>query len=355
MKKILVAILVLMLTANSYCQELTFLGIPIKGSKSDFSKELLKKGFEFIPEDEEEALSGLFLGEPCILKPQTDEKGEMQNVTAILYPDDNWSSLYVKYASMKMKLIRELGTPTKDDATFNLPIEPKTDIAKYQAVNEGKCEYQCLWFTMDIGGVSISINHLYTGQNCVLVTYLRSNAQQIVMPHLKFKGISLGETPYNFASALEQQGYTYVTKVKDTYVLTGSFAGYSNCNLYVTAAQYDNTVDHVGINFPNQTRWEYLLNTYNNLKDMLTQKYGEPITCIEKFNTSNTPTSEYKIMSLLKQDEFKYETVFFIEGGYVKLIISHLYVNYEHSFYVSLIYVDGASTITTNKRAIDDL
>lgn len=355
MKKILISIFVITIAVNCCCQELTFLGIPIKGSKSDFTKELLNKGFELIPEDDEEALSGLFLGEPCILKPQTDENGDMRNVMVILIPDDNWSSLYVKYESMKMKLMRELGTPSKDDAYFDLPVEPTSDLAKFQAVTNGKCEYQCLWFTMDVGGTSVSINHLKTGQNCVLVSYLREDKQSITTNHLKFKGISLGETPYNFASELERQGYTYVTKVDDTYVLTGLFAGYSNCKLFVNAAQYDNTVNYVAVNFPNQDKWEYLLNTYSNLKDMLTQKYGKPVSCIEEFNSAKVPTSEYKIMSLLKQDEFKYETLYFIDGGYLKLTISHLYVNYEHSFYVGLIYMDGVSSIITNKRAIDDL
>lgn len=355
MKKVIFVILVLAFAANSYCQELTFLGIPIKGSKSDFSKELSKKGFELIPEDEEEALFGVFLGEQSIIKLQTDEKGEMRSVTAILSPDDDWSSLYVKYSSMKMKLTRELGTPTKVDASFNLLIEPETDIAKYHAVTNGKCEYQCHWFTMDIGGVAVSINHLKSGENSVLVTYLRMDSKELESTHMKFKGISLGESPYNFANALEKQGYTYATKTGDTYVLRGAFAGYSNCNIYVTAAQYDNTVAHVGVCLPDQTKWEYLLNRYNSLKEMMTQKYGEPESCIETFNTSSMPTSEYKIMSLLRDDEFKYETVFFNEGGYIKLIINHLYVDYEHHFYVSLIYVDGPAYEITNKRAIDDL
>lgn len=355
MKKILIASFLFLLISDCFCQELTFLGIPIKGNKDDFSKELLNKGFEFISEDEEGALFGSFMGESCILKTVTDDKNEMRAVTVILLPDDNWSSLHVKYTSMKMKFMKELGTPTMDESSFNMHTEPKSDIAKYQAVTDGKCNYNCFWFTMDVGGVRISIDHLMSGENCVLVTYLKIDNKLSESTYMKFKGISLGESPYNFTKTLERQGYTYYTKIDNTFVLTGTFAGNSNCYIYVTAAQYDNIVDHVAVSFPKQTRWEYLLNTYNNLKDMLKQKYGEPGSCIEKFNTSSIPTSEYKIMSLLKDDEFKYETIFFIEGGYVKLFISHIYVNYEHNLNVSLIYLNEPARTSTNKRAIDDL
>lgn len=354
MKKVFINILAIVFSLNAFCQGLTFMGVPLNGTKTEFSRQLLEKGFSYIPNDADSAMGGMFYGESCILQ-HIVNAGVINGVNVILVPDDNWPFLYAKYKSMKMKLAKEYGEPTKDEEIFDTRVEPRTDAQKYEAVNNGKCQYQCYWFTPGVGGVAMTITHLKSGENAVIISYLTMNDLTTSAPHIKFKGISLGETPYNFASELERQGYTYVTKMDDTYVLTGAFAGYSNCNLYITAAQYDNTVDHVGINFPNQTRWEYLLNTYNNLKDMLTQKYGKPVSCIEKFNTSNTSTSEYKIMSLLKQDEFKYETLFFIEGGYVKLIISHLYVNYEHSFYVSLIYVDGASTITTNKRAIDDL
>ena len=355
MKKILIVAFLLLIATNCFCQDLTFLGIPIKGSKANFTKELLNKGFELIPEDEEEALSGLFLGEPCILKPQIDENGEMRNVSVILFPNDHWSPLFVKYRSMRAKLIKELGEPSKEDAYFDMPIQPDLDIEKYQALTDGKCKYECLWYTPNIGGVSLSIYHLISGHNCVLITYLREDPLSTNISHMKFKGISLGETPYNFMRALVDQGYTYYTEVDNTYILKGTFAGYSNCQLFVKSAQYDNTVEFVAINFPNETRWEYLHNTYSKLKDLMTQKYGEPASCIEKFNSSSVPTSEYKIMSLLKNDEYKYETVYLAKGGYIKLIISHLYVNYEHSYYVGLIYVDGATSISTEKRAIDDL
>lgn len=355
MKKILIVSFLFLLITNCYCQELTFLGIPLKGSKADFTKELTNKGFDVIPEDEEEALFGFFMGEPCILKTIIDENDEIHAVTVILVPDDNWPSLHAKYTGIKTKLLKDLGSPSKDESSFNMPSDPKSDITKYQAVTDGKCEYHCFWLIMDVGVVNISINHLTSGENCVEIIYLKMDDKLSTSTHMKFKGISLGESPYDFTKALERQGYTYNTKVDDTYVLTGTFAGYSNCKIYVTAAQYDNMVDHVGVNFPEQTKWEYLLNTYSSLKDMLTQKYGEPESCIEEFNTSSKPISEFKIMSLLKNDEFKYETLYNVEGGFIKLVISHLFVNYEHYLYVSLIYVNGPAHVSTNKRAIDDL
>ncbi|MCR5191742.1 MAG: hypothetical protein K6D59_00430 [Bacteroidales bacterium] len=356
MKKIMVVVFALLFASNCFCQDLTFLGIPIKGSKGDFTKELLNKGFRLIPDDEEESLHGLFYGEQSIIKPYANEKGEMVNVTVILMSDESWGALYVNYVSMKMKLMRELGTPTSDDASFDLPVEPKSDIAKYQAVNNDKCKYRCFWFDLKAnGGVAIEIGHLKSGENCVLITYLKMDENSTLVPHLKFKGISLGETPHDFITALKKQGYKYITEFNGTCVLSGSFAGYSDCRIFINKAQYENQVHYVAISFPNQTKWEYLNKTYSNLKDMLTRKYGEPASCTEKFNSSSMPTSENKIMSLLREDEFEYKTIYYVEGGYVELDISHIYDNHEHSFYVSLVYLDKANSESTNRRAIDDL
>lgn len=355
MKKILITTFALMLVANCYCQELTFLDIPIKGSKAVFSKKLINKGFELIPNDDEGALSGLFLGEPCILKPQTDDNGEMNCIMVILLPDDNWPSLNVKYANIRKKLLNEMGSPQMEDHSFDMPTEPFSDIAKFQAVSDGKCSYYCLWMINDVGSVGVSINHLKSGENVVLVAYMKMDMKSIPLQHIKFKGISLGESPYTVVKALESQGYIYETKVRDNYLLNGVFAGYSNCRLFVQSAQYGNTVEYVAVNFPDQTKWEHLFNTYSNLQGMLTRKYGKPADCTEKFYTSKKQLSDNEKISLMMQDEYKYETVYFIEGGYVKLIINHLYVEYEHHFYVGLIYVDGATKITTSERAIDDL
>lgn len=354
MKKTILVAFVLLFTANSYCQDLTFLGVPIKGNKADFSRELLQKGFDYIPDDTDSALSGMFYGEPCILQ-HIEEKGALKGVNAILTPNDNWTFLYAKYISMKNKLRNELGAPTKDEEAFDMRIEPQTDAQKYEAVNDGKCQYQCYWFTPEVGGVAMGITHLKSGENAVIISYLTIGDITTNLPHIKFKGISLGGPVKEFAWNLEKQGYKFITERRSHHVFTGSFAGYTNCNIYVASAEYEDAVRAVSIAFPEQTKWEYLYNNYTNIKDMLKEKYGEPLVCEERFDAPREPTSEYKIMSLLKQDKYKYETHFYVTGGIIKVIISHIIVDYQHIFYVSLHYIDGATSISNDRRAIDDL
>ena len=60
-------------------------------------------------------------------------------------------------------------------------------------------------------------------------------------------------------------------------------------------------------------------------------------------------------MFLLQQDKYKYETIFYVEGGIIRLYISHIYVFYEHIFYVSLTYYDTGNNNKSTKNAIDDL
>ena len=354
MKKILVAIFALMIAVNIYGQDLTFLGVPIKGSKSDFSRELMQKGFSYVPDDADSALGGMFYSEPCILQ-HVVENGVLKGVNVILMPDDNWAFLYTKYISIKNKLRNDLGEPTRYEESFDTRIEPQTASQKYDAVNDGKCQYRCYWLTSEMSGITLGIAHLRSGENAVMVSYLTLGGITANMPHIKFKGISLGGPVKDFAWNLEKQGYKFITEMQGYHVFAGSFAGYTNCSIYVGSAEYDDAVRAVSISFPDQTKWEYLYNNYSNIKEMLKEKYGEPIECEERFDASKEPTSEYKIMSLLKQDKYKYETHFYVTGGIIKLIISHINVDYQHKFYVSLHYIDGATSISNEKRAIDDL
>lgn len=97
--------------------------------------------------------------------------------------------------------------------------------------------------------------------------------------HMKFNGISMGETPTVFINKLKAKGFTPISQSGD--VLSGKFCSWSNCTIVVTIKR--NTICGTTVIFPQSEKWKYLGNRYNCLKSISIQKYGNPTTCIEEF------------------------------------------------------------------------
>lgn len=96
--------------------------------------------------------------------------------------------------------------------------------------------------------------------------------------HMKFNGISMGETPTVFINKLKAKGFT-----PSSYdnILTGKFCGVEDCTIAVTIKR--NTICGTTVIFPQSEKWKDLKNRYNCFKSILIQKYGNPTKCEEEF------------------------------------------------------------------------
>ncbi len=86
--------------------------------------------------------------------------------------------------------------------------------------------------------------------------------------HMKFNGISMGETPTVFISKLKAKGFT--PSYYSDNILTGTFCSWSNCTIVVTIKR--NTICGTPVIFPQSEKWKYLGNRYNCFKSILIQK-----------------------------------------------------------------------------------
>ena len=352
MRKRIILLGVLLFAFDAFCQNLSFLGIPIQGTKNEFFRKLKNNGFL---QDTDTSFIGTFYSYDCIVKPVTNDKDEMVAVSLIIPPADSWTTLNVDYNVLRTKLKKEFGEESAITEEFDTPTKPSTNEEKYEALNNGKCQYMTTW-GIDDGVVSLFINHWESGVNGVQVVYMKMDVVEPYMPNMKFKGIPFDNSADEFVYQLKKQGYRYVTRPQnDIILMKGDFAGYSECNIYIGVVLPDDVIGTVTVNFPDQNRWSHLHASYNNIKSMLIKKYGTPSSCIEEFDSYQQPTSEYDAMTLLKQDKYKYETKFYIEGGIIQLNISRIYVDYKHIFYVSLIYYDWGNQNKSKRNAIDDL
>lgn len=193
--------------------------------------------------------------------------------------------------------------------------------------------------------------------------------------HLTFKGVPIDGTLKQYITRMEQAGFTYVSnsesngnplipdiikgKPKEeepkggTAILQGDFAGYKGCTVYVSTLEGNDVVSNIVVQFPNRTTWEHLYGDYNNLKEMLTEKYGKPSSVREEFQGYRTShETDNDKMRKVNNDECKYETRFNTDKGEIILWIGNELV---WKTFVCLQYRDNINSNSVKQQAINDL
>ncbi len=170
--------------------------------------------------------------------------------------------------------------------------------------------------------------------------------------HMVFKGISIDGNINDFTVKLKQKGFTHLGTENGMALFKGEFAAYKDCTIGAVSSKSTNLVSKVAVIFPKQETWSMLYDNYNQLKSMLTQKYGEPAENIEKFEGYSEPRNDNSRMHEVKMDRCKYISVWTTDKGQIELTISH--GDYLDCF-VMLSYWDKINTEKVGASAIDDL
>lgn len=170
--------------------------------------------------------------------------------------------------------------------------------------------------------------------------------------HLTFKGVPIDGTLSEYVSKMKQNGFSYISTEDGVAMLTGDFAAYKNCIVGVATLKQKDLVSKITVLFPERDTWSSLSGNYFDLKEMLTQKYGEPSECVEKFDTYSKPRDDGDRMHAVKMDNCKYYTIYETDKGSIQLSIEH---NSVFSCYVVLSYYDKINSEIIRAKAIDDL
>lgn len=173
--------------------------------------------------------------------------------------------------------------------------------------------------------------------------------------HLTFKGVHIDGSMKSFVEKMKEKGFTYQTTFNGVVMMKGAFSGYEDCNISIFSTKQSDLVYTVGVNLSASNSWYVLSSSYFKLKEQLTIKYGEPSECTETFDAYSQPDDDQTKMLYVNMDKCKYQTVFTTSKGVIKLIISHIRVDYQDSCYVSLIYIDGINYFKNESEDIDDL
>ncbi len=118
---------------------------------------------------------------------------------------------------------------------------------------------------------------------------ISSFAQIQSSDHLTFKGVPIDGTLNEYVSKMKQNGFTHTGTEDGVAMLTGDFAAYKNCIVGVVTLKQKDLVSKITVIFPESDTWSLLSSNYFSLKEMLTQKYGKPSECVEKFDSYSKP------------------------------------------------------------------
>ena len=171
--------------------------------------------------------------------------------------------------------------------------------------------------------------------------------------HLTFKGIPITGTLENFAQKMEAKGFRKIDSDKTCVVFEGEFAGYSECEIYVIKVPNRNIVHKVAVAFPKESLWANLEKEYNQFKDMLTNKYGDPALQSETFKEGASTFNNHAKMASLKEGNCDYMAEWVADNGIIQVRIFSIPDTYDG--YICLTYFDKINDALAKKAKEDDL
>ena len=130
---------------------------------------------------------------------------------------------------------------------------------------------------------------------------------QTESPHLSFKGVPIDGTLNEYVQKMKRRDSTILgTEDRIAILLSGDFAAYRRrCTVGVSTLKQKDLVSKITVIFPDCKTWTALSNNYYTLKEMLTEKYGEPADVIEKFQGYSEPRDDNDRMHEVKMDRWK--------------------------------------------------
>ena len=180
---------------------------------------------------------------------------------------------------------------------------------------------------------------------CAFVAMTTVFAQE----HLTFKGVSIDGTTSNFVKELETKGFVKVGVQDGSAILTGKFAG-RDATVFTYSSPKSKNVYRVCAMYEAGSKWSMVENVYNDVKDMLTQKYGEPTSVTE---SANGYTNEYTdLLHELHMDRLTWQSMWSVDKGIIYVKVAH---DYSIGNVVIVGYEDKANSQDTNNEYLDDL
>lgn len=168
--------------------------------------------------------------------------------------------------------------------------------------------------------------------------------------HLVFKGVPIDGKLSEYVAKMKQSGFKMIEMGSGIAILKGDFATYKECTIGVATLQGKDLVCKISVIFPEMESWSSLSSNYFTLKELLTEKYGEPSENIEDFS-GYEPESDGDKMTKVHLDACKYITTYETDKGSIQLSIK----GDISTAFVILSYFDKINSDIIKEKAKSDL
>ncbi|MCI5834002.1 MAG: hypothetical protein MR013_04335 [Prevotella sp.] len=172
MKKVIISMILCCLAVCGYAQEhLSFKGIPIEGSITEFCQKLKAKGFIEMPYDGDMRLfQGKFTGRKVTVGVIPTDIGEnVSSIGVTFEKSDSWKDLVNLYEYYKYLYIEKYGFPT--ECVENNPSSSDSNSRLMYNLSQGKVSYFSK-FEIQGGIINISIQKFDDSDGMVMILYL---------------------------------------------------------------------------------------------------------------------------------------------------------------------------------------
>ena len=138
--------------------------------------------------------------------------------------------------------------------------------------------------------------------------------------HLRFEGIPIDGPIEPFVQKLKEKGFKPVEKWEEMQCLKGTFAGKSNCQVFVLR----NVKRDIVYCMPFRDNWEQIERDYQYLQRYYIKKLGAPDEFHSNFEVSREVERDEDKWKLLCADKCNYTSTWEVDGGKIYLEMSHI-------------------------------
>jgi len=163
--------------------------------------------------------------------------------------------------------------------------------------------------------------------------------------HLRFEGIPIDGPIEPFVQKLKEKGFKPVEKWEEMQCLKGTFAGKSNCQVFVLRNVKRDIVYRVVVCMPFRDNWEQIERDYQYLQRYYIKKLGAPDEFHSNFEISREVERNEDKWRLLCADKCNYTSTWEVDGGKIYLEMSH--IEDENENCVRVLFYDKVNDVVS--------
>ena len=163
--------------------------------------------------------------------------------------------------------------------------------------------------------------------------------------HLRFEGIPIDGPIEPFVQKLKEKGFKPMEKWEEMQCLKGTFAGKSNCQVFVLRNVKRDIVYRVVVCMPFRDNWEQIERDYQYLQRYYIKKLGAPDEFHSNFEVPREVERDEDKWRLLCADKCNYTSTWEVDGGKIYLEMSH--IEDENENCVRVLFYDKVNDVVS--------